>query len=97
MLDPNTQNQFKYMGSSAIRLGVVGHCICMAGVSLNSKVYIFQNNTLANHSALERYKFRMKLNLVNVASIGGIIQSQHFDQSYIVFGSLVSELGKDCN
>ena len=34
------------------KLGVVGHCICMAGTSLNSKVYIFQNNTLANHSVL---------------------------------------------
>jgi len=35
-----------------IQLGVVGHCICMAGASLNSKLYIFQNNTLANHGVL---------------------------------------------
>ena len=34
------------------QLGVVGHCICMASTSLNSKVNIFQNNTLANYSVV---------------------------------------------
>jgi len=46
--------------------------------------------------SLKRYKLQL-LGLVNVASIGGVIQFQYFDQSCIVFGSLVSEPEKDCN